>query len=83
MGIPSREIVGGFKVAHEPSIFNGAAAAAAITASPVVAHTPLNGTHKSMMEPNGEEAEAEGFGTGTTVSATLCAFVEQMPTMGE
>jgi len=85
MGIPFREIVGGFEVAHEPSILNGAAAAAAIAASPVIAHTPLNGTRKSMMEPNGEDGatDVEGMGTGTTVSVTLGAFVEWMLTIAE
>ena len=48
-------------------------------------HTPLNGTRKSMMEPNGEDGatDVEGMGTGTTVSVTLCAFFEQMLTIGE
>ena len=63
MGIPFRKIVGGFKVAHEPSIRNGATVAAAIAGLPVVAHSPLNGTRKSMMEPNGEDGaiDVEGM----------------------
>ena len=83
MGIPFCEIVGEFEVAHEPSILNAAAAAAAFAASPVIAHTPLYGTHKSMMEPNGEDGatDVEGMGTGTTVRAAFYAFVEWMLTL--
>jgi len=61
MGVLFREIVSGSGVAHELSILNGAAAAAATGASPVIARAPLNETHKSQMEPNGEEIEIEQY----------------------
>jgi len=67
MGIPFYEIVTEFELAREPGILNDGPAAAAIAASPVVGNTPLNGTRKSMMEPNEEDrvTGVEGLGTGT------------------
>jgi len=85
MGIPFHEIVTGFELAREPGILNDAAAATVIPALAVVAHMPLNGTHKSMIEPNEEDCatDVKELGTGTTVRVALCAFVEQMLTTGE